>query len=117
MRTLVAVSLLGLVPALFAAPDWENPAVFRMGKEEPRAVLMPYPDLATAMTCQRMDSSWSMSLNGEWKFHWVDHPDKRPVDFSGGTSTMRNGTSLPYPRMWSCRDTGRRCTPTSPILS
>ncbi|QTN31518.1 DUF4981 domain-containing protein [Akkermansiaceae bacterium] len=64
-----------------AAPDWENHAVFRINKEAPRAVSMPFPDAAGAMGKQRMESPWCRLLNGDWKFHWADHPEKRPVDF------------------------------------
>ena len=27
------------------------------------------------------DSSFARSLNGTWKFHYVPHPDLRPLDF------------------------------------
>jgi beta-galactosidase len=62
-------------------PDWENQAVFRINKEEPHAVKMPFPDAQSALTKKRMESPWCQVLNGEWKFHWVPRPEERPVDF------------------------------------
>lgn len=64
------------------APDWENEAVFRVNKEAPRAVSMPFPSREGALAGQRLESPWCLLLNGnDWRFHWVDHPDKRPVNF------------------------------------
>lgn len=63
------------------AADWENQHVFRINKEAAHCVKMPFPDQQGALTKQRMESPWCQLLNGDWKFHWVDHPDKRPVDF------------------------------------
>jgi beta-galactosidase len=72
---------LGLAGSLQAAPDWENQAVFRINKEDPHAVKMPFPDAAGALTLPRLESPWCQLLNGEWKFHWVGHPDERPAGF------------------------------------
>lgn len=64
-----------------AAPDWENQAVFRTNKMPARAVKMAFPTKEEALTKKRMESPYSLVLNGEWKFNWTDHPDKRPTDF------------------------------------
>lgn len=63
------------------APDWENQAVFRINKEEPRATKMPFPDARSALAKERMASPWCLPLNGTWKFHWVPAPDQRPLGF------------------------------------
>ncbi|WP_162250774.1 glycoside hydrolase family 2 TIM barrel-domain containing protein [Pelomonas sp. Root1217] len=64
-----------------APPVWENPAVFRVNKEEPHATKMPFPDAASALAKPRDASPWHRSLNGEWRFHWVSTPDQRPAGF------------------------------------
>jgi beta-galactosidase len=63
------------------APDWENPRVFRINKEEPHSVLMPFPSAESALASQRMSSPWCLMLNGEWKYYWSSRPEQRPVDF------------------------------------
>jgi beta-galactosidase len=72
-----------LLAALVAqsAPDWENPAVFRVGKEPARAVLTPYPNKASSRTGAEIASPWQQSLNGVWKFHWVSSASDRPETF------------------------------------
>ncbi|MGY4386488.1 beta-galactosidase [Pedobacter sp. UYP24] len=59
----------------------ENPENIGINKELNHATLMPYGNLAEALKANRSASSLAISLNGSWKFNWVDWPQKRPVDF------------------------------------
>jgi beta-galactosidase len=59
----------------------ENPECLGLNKEASHATLMPYGSLPEALAANRRASSFSHSLNGMWKFHWVDWPQKRPVNF------------------------------------
>lgn len=79
--THTAIAIGASLVATAASPDWENQHVFRINKEAPHCVKMPFPSKEGALTKQRMESPWCQLLNGDWKFHWVNHPDKRPVDF------------------------------------
>ncbi|MDD2599855.1 MAG: glycoside hydrolase family 2 TIM barrel-domain containing protein [Kiritimatiellae bacterium] len=70
-------------PATYESlPEWENPRVFRVGAEPSTATMMVYdsPKQARKAT-SRASSPWFMSLDGGWKFDWVEHPDKRKRDF------------------------------------
>ncbi len=51
------------------ANDWENPEVVGRNKEPGHCTLMPYPDVETALACEREASPFFQSLNGQWKFH------------------------------------------------
>ncbi|MCU0781732.1 MAG: hypothetical protein MUF04_11605, partial [Akkermansiaceae bacterium] len=94
---LAAVCLICPAPLLMAAPDWENEAVFRINKEDPHAVRMPFPDAASALAQPRMASPWCLSLNGEWKFHWVGHPDDRPTEFADPAFDDSGWKTIPVP--------------------
>jgi len=59
----------------------ENPECLGINKEASHATLMPYGSLPEALKANRHASSFSRSLNGQWKFKWVDWPQKRPVNF------------------------------------
>lgn len=83
--------------SLAAQPDWENQHVFRINKEEPRAVSMPFPTAEGAVSKKRMESPWCQMLNGDWKFHWVEHPDKRPVDFFKPDFDSSSWKTIPVP--------------------
>ena len=63
-------------------PEWENPRIFRVGAERSTATMMIYDDPQSARDAvDREESPWYMSLDGRWKFQWVDHPAKRKKDF------------------------------------
>ncbi|YCM45961.1 glycoside hydrolase family 2 TIM barrel-domain containing protein [Verrucomicrobiaceae bacterium 227] len=92
----LAALVLGILPA-FAAPDWENEAIFRQGKMDAHCVKMPFPTKEGALTKQRMESPYCQLLNGDWKFHWVDHPDKRPLDFFKADFDDSTWKTIPVP--------------------
>jgi beta-galactosidase len=61
--------------------DWENPDVIGVNKEAPHCTLMVYPDKSSAIKGERYLSPFYHSLNGRWRFHWVDKPVERPMGF------------------------------------
>ncbi len=59
----------------------EDPENIGINKERAHATLMPYGSLTEALVAKRHASTFSRSLNGMWKFSWVDWPQKRQVNF------------------------------------
>lgn len=78
-------------------PDWENKDVFRINKEEPHAVKMPFPNATDALTKKRMESPWCKMLNGDWKFSWVPEPSKRPMGFEKTDFDDSEWKAIPVP--------------------
>lgn len=58
-----------------------NPKMTSLGRENPRATFTSYPTEALALKSDRADDPMRMSLNGEWKFKYVDNFADRPEDF------------------------------------
>ncbi len=73
--------------ALCSPPDWENELVNGINKEAPRATVMPAAEK-------------QLSLNGEWKFHFVLTPDKRPVDFYKPDYSVKDWATIKVPSNW-----------------
>ncbi|MGQ3055483.1 MAG: glycoside hydrolase family 2 TIM barrel-domain containing protein, partial [Roseateles sp.] len=94
-RCALAFTLAGAAAA--EPPVWENPAVFRVHKEAPRATLMPFPDAAAALSRPREASPWHRSLNGDWRFHWVAAPEQRPVGFEQPGFDDARWATIPVP--------------------
>jgi beta-galactosidase len=92
--------------ALAQLPDWENPAVFRINKEAPRATSMPFPTKEEAMTKTRLDSPWCQMLNGNWKFHHVGNPAKKPAGFESPTFDDSAWKEIPVPSNWQMHGYG-----------
>ena len=63
-------------PAVF-----ENPKLTGENKTLPHSYFIPFADIESAKTLRNEESPFYFSLNGQWKFNWVDNPAQRPVDF------------------------------------
>jgi beta-galactosidase len=106
MKTLPLFSFLLATGALAQAPDWENPAVFRINKEAPRVASMPFPDRVSALSKNRLESPWCQSLNGNWKFHYAGTPAARPVDFFKTDFDVSGWKEIPVPANWQMQGYG-----------
>jgi len=63
-------------------PEWNNnPEIFQLNRCEAHATLMPYATIEEALHCKRNQSSYYQSLNGQWKFAFVEKPDLRIRNF------------------------------------
>jgi len=80
--------------------DWENPEVIAINKEMPHATLMPFASVSQAVSGDRLNSDFCRLLNGEWKFNWVETPDKRPVDFYQTDFDDSKWSTIPVPSNW-----------------
>ncbi|MFN3799710.1 MAG: hypothetical protein ACK4S5_19655, partial [Sphingobium yanoikuyae] len=58
-----------------ARPDWENPAIFAIGKLPARATAFPFESRDRALAGHRTQSDRFLSLNGEWKFAFSPDTD------------------------------------------
>lgn len=103
----IPLTALFLTSALFAQQnDWENPAVFRINKEAPRAVSMPYPTKEEAVSKSRLESSWCKLLNGNWKFHHVGNPSAKPAGFEAPAFDDSQWKEIPVPSNWQIHGYG-----------
>ena len=103
----IHLTALLLTSSLFAQPpDWENPAVFRINKEAPRATSMPFPTKEDAAAKKRLESPWCQLLNGNWKFHHVGHPKAKPTGFEATSFDDSSWKENPVPSNWQMHGYG-----------
>jgi len=81
-------------------PELEDPECLGVNKEPAHAVLMPYATPAEAFAANRQASPFCRSLNGNWKFNWVNHPAERPVDFYKPGFSVEGWKEIPVPSCW-----------------
>ncbi len=103
---LAALPLCALADA--ERPEWNNLDVLQVNREPPRATMMVYPDAASALKYDRTASPWFQSLNGEWKFNWVQKPADRPVDFYQPGFDVGGWGTIPVPSNWEMEGYGLR---------
>ncbi len=83
-----------------STPDWENPEVFAINKEAPRATSLPYTDQKQAIMNKPNESPYFQSLDGKWKFYWVSKAAEFPVDFYKEDYDVSKWVEMPVPGNW-----------------
>lgn len=107
IRLVLSFAVLMLSAALFGeVKDWENPKVFGVNKESPRASFFSYPSLEKALQFNGINSTRYMSLNGLWKFNWVPKPSDRPLDFFREDFDVSAWNEIPVPSNWELHGYG-----------
>ena len=97
--------------------DWENEAIIGINKEPPRANGFSFASLNSAaegyawtspeeLIEKRFASDFVQSLNGQWSFHWVKHPDLRPQEFYTADYDVSDWASIPVPSNWELHGYG-----------
>ena len=104
-RIALAVAITAALPSCSAEPGepnpyWENPTVFAENREPPHASFTPFPIADAAASGRPDDSPFRISLNGDWKFHWVPRPDERPLDFFEPDFDASGWAEIPVPSNW-----------------
>ena len=103
---LLLLVLGGLSSLVAQTPDWENPAVFEINKEAPRATAFPYPTAAEAQQANYKQSPYYLSMDGKWKFNWVYKPADRPVDFYKTDYDVSAWDEIQVPGNWELQGYG-----------
>jgi len=83
--------------------DWENPEMFNQNREAPHASMISFPDELTALGGNKLNSPNYFSLDGIWKFHYVDSPDKRPYWFFKDDYDIRDWDNIEVPSNWQMK--------------
>lgn len=83
-----------------SVPDWENPEVFAINKEDTRATALPYPSEQLALTDDYSASPYFLSLDGTWKFYWVPKVAEVPEGFYRENYNDSQWTGMPVPGNW-----------------
>ncbi|SDD19565.1 beta-galactosidase [Mucilaginibacter pineti] len=90
----------------FVPKEIEDPENIGINKEASHATLMPYGSLNEALAGNRHASTFSKSLNGLWKFNWVDWPQKRPVNFYKTDYDVSGWKDIKVPSNWQVEGYG-----------
>ncbi|MEG1933772.1 MAG: glycoside hydrolase family 2 TIM barrel-domain containing protein [Kiritimatiellia bacterium] len=89
------LTLLGFTLApMLLAQEWEDETRFEVNREPARASLLP------------VDDTHILSLNGEWKFHYVARPQERPQDFYKLDYDLSSWKTITVPSSWQIQGYG-----------
>ena len=80
--------------------DWENPEIFGVNKEDPRAYFIPYLKEEDVINDNAEKSTFYTSLNGEWDFNLVTKPADRPKYFFKEDYDTTDWKTINVPSNW-----------------
>lgn len=94
--------------AIEPADWWENQTVFAVNKEKARAMYVPYSSTEEmkadakyfAHPWEMPSSGLRQSLNGNWKFNFVEKPADRPLTFYEKGFDSSDWDIIPVPSCW-----------------
>lgn len=106
---LLAMALVGSCLGLSAQSftEWKDPNVNEVNRAPMRAQPFAFQKGEKAAKCGCLKhSSNYLSLNGTWKFNWVNDSDQRPVDFWSKNFNDRGWGTIRVPGMWELNGYG-----------
>ncbi len=89
-----------------ALPEWQNPDIVQVNREDPHATRFSYESMEKAMAGDKQKSSNFQSLNGPWKFHWSPNPASRPMDFYEPKFKDKKWDVIQVPSNWEMKGYG-----------
>src|SRR4030042_4094434 len=77
--------------------------MFSQNRETPHATLISFSDEESALTADKTASPNYLSLDGIWKFNWVNSPDERPYWFFKNDYDTRDWADIEVPSNWQTK--------------
>lgn len=96
--------------AVFASdqttPYWKDIQTVKVNKEEPRTSFMSFPDKNTALSLKYEESPNYLSLNGIWKFFFVDSYTLLPANVTDDQLDLSSWNTIKVPGNWEVQGYG-----------
>lgn len=87
-------------------PYWQDMNVVQVNKEYPRTQFMTYENRAEALDIAFEESRYYLSLNGRWKFYFVDSYKQLPENVTDSTVTLTDWKDIKVPGNWEIQGFG-----------
>ena len=83
-----------------------NPRLTSINKEQPRSTFTSYTNEADAVINDRKNGTFRISLNGKWKFNYVENFADRPTDFMAPHTDVSKWPDINVPGNWELQGFG-----------
>lgn len=81
--------------------EWQSPDSLAYNKEQPKATFYTFHNLQSARKVLPENSTYWISLDGDWKFNWVKEPSLRPIDFYKPEYDVSEWDDINVPSNWN----------------
>ena len=109
---LLAACLAGLAGPVLAAgaddkkPYWQDIQTVSVNREEPRTDFMTFGDRTSALNSKFEESPYYRSLNGTWKFYFVDSYKQLPANITDPSVDTSDWHDIKVPGNWEVQGFG-----------
>ena len=86
--------------------EWLDPEINAVNRAPMHADYFAYESVDKALAGEKEESENFMSINGNWKFFWVENADMRPIDFWKIDYNDKGWASIPVPGVWELNGYG-----------
>ena len=100
-----ALASVGLT-AFAQQPEWQDPNVNAINRAAMHTNYFAYESEQAALKGCRLASDNYMTLNGTWKFNWVQNADQRPTDFYKVDFNDKGWNNIQVPGVWELNGYG-----------
>ena len=105
------LTCLAVLPLALSAQDKRyeqiiNPKLTSINKEAPRSTFTSYTSEADAVINDRVNGTFRLSLNGKWKFNYVENFDDRPTEFMNERTDVGRWPDINVPGNWELQGFG-----------
>jgi len=83
---------------------WQDPEVNAINRLPMHTAFFAFKQ--GEQTTDKYQSEHFLSLNGQWRFHWVRNADERPRDFGSLTLNDKGWGTMPVPGIWEINGYG-----------
>ena len=87
-------------------PYWQDVNVVKVNKEHPRTQFMTFDTKEEALNKRFEESEYYISLNGTWKFYFVDGYKELPENITDSTVSMEGWKEIKVPGNWEMQGFG-----------
>lgn len=103
---LLLVWLLPVISLVNAQKYWQDPAVNEVNRAPMHSSFFAYESIEAAQLGEIAQSTNFLSLNGNWRFNWVEHAWQRPTDFYKVDYNDQDWDKMPVPGIWELNGFG-----------
>lgn len=111
MKTFTLLACLSLTPLALTAQEDRygqitNPKLTSINKEAPRSTFTSYTSEEDAVINDRKNGTFRLSLNGKWKFNYVENFADRPTNFMDARTDVNKWPDINVPGNWELQGFG-----------
>ncbi len=103
---LTAVCACSLSVSAQTFKEWQDPEINEINRAPMHTSFFSYEDIDAANNGVKEKSDNFMTLNGVWKFFWVENADQRPTDFFKVDYNDKGWGDLRVPAVWELNGYG-----------